>query len=83
MLRDADTLDFLGHVGIARILSLTTRHRWAPDLNGAIATIGKFTKELPSKLITKSAKKIAEERVEQMKTFLDGLDLQTNSGKSL
>ena len=80
---DADTLDFLGHVGVARILSLTTRHRWATDLRGAVATIDRFRKELPAKLVTGSAKKIGEERVQEIKAFLDGLDLETNGGKSL
>jgi uncharacterized protein len=83
VLHDADTLDFLGYVGIARIISLTTRHRWASDLRGAIATIDKFSKELPAKLITKAAKKVAEERVQEMKSFLDSLDEQTHGGKSL
>ena len=31
VLHDADTLDFLGAIGVARIISLTTRHRWATD----------------------------------------------------
>jgi uncharacterized protein len=82
-LHDADTLDFLGYVGIARIISLTTRHRWATDLRAGIATIDKFSKELPPKLHTKAAKTIAEGRVAEMKAFLDGLDLQTQAGKSL
>ena len=82
-LHDADTLDFLGAVGIARIISLTTRHRWASDLSAAIATIDKFSKELPPKLITKAGKKIAEERVGEMKAFLDALDGETHGGKSL
>ena len=82
-LHDADALDFLGYVGIARIISLTTRHRWANDLRAAIATIDKFSKELPPKIITNAARKIAEERVQEMKAFLDGLDLQTHGGKSL
>lgn len=83
VLHDADTLDFLGTIGIARILSLTTRHRWATDLRGAVATIDKFSKELPPKLLTKTAKKIAEERVAEMKAFLDGLDNASHGGKSL
>jgi uncharacterized protein len=83
VLHDADTLDFLGSIGIARIFSLTTRHRWATDLRGAVATIDKFSKELPPKLITKAAKKIGEERVAEMKTFLDGLDAESHGGKSL
>ena len=83
VLHDADTLDFLGAVGIARIFSLTTRHRWATDLKAAVATIDKFSKELPAKLVTTAAKKISQERVDEMKTFLDALDHETHGGKSL
>lgn len=83
VLHDADTLDFLGAVGIARIFSLTTRHRWATDLKAAVATVDRFSKELPAKLVTSAAKKIAEERVSEMKSFLDALDLETHGGKSL
>jgi uncharacterized protein len=82
-LHDADTLDFLGYIGIARILSLTSRHGWAGDLPGAIATIAKFSTELPPKLLTKAAGKIADERVREMKGFLDGIDVQTFKGRSL
>ena len=82
-LHDADTLDFLGSVGIARIISLTTRHRWAGDLRAAIATIDKFNKELPPRLITRAARKIADERAQETKAFLDSLDAQTHGGKSL
>ena len=82
-LHDADTLDFLGSIGIARIISLSTRHRWAEDLKGAIATIDKFSKDLPGKLVTSTAKKMAEDRVREMKAFLDALDLETHGGKSI
>ena len=70
-LHDADTLDFMGAIGAARILSVTTRHRWAPDIEGALETISKFRKELPEKLVTETAKKIAKERAEEMKRFVD------------
>lgn len=83
VLHDADTLDFLGAIGIARIISITTRHRWATDLKAAVATIDRFRKELPPKLITNAAKKIGETRVEEMKAFLDALDPETHGGKSL
>lgn len=36
---DADTLDFLGDVGVVRIAGLSDRHRWAPNLEGAIQTL--------------------------------------------
>jgi len=83
VLHDADTLDFLGNIGISRVFSLTGRHRWAPDLKGTLATIQQFQKELPEKLLTKAGKKAAKKRVEEMKQFVEGLSGETNGGKSL
>jgi uncharacterized protein len=83
VLHDADTLDFLGNIGISRILSLTSRHRWAPDLRGAIGTLRKFQNELPEKLLTKAGKKAARKRVEEMKQFLETLNDEADGGKSL
>ena len=83
VLHDADTLDFLGNIGIARILSLTTRHKWAPDMPGAISTLKKFRHDLPDKLITKSAQRLGVKRVMEMDEFLRRIKAQSNEGKAL
>ena len=77
LFRDADTLDFLGAIGVARILSLATRHRWAPDLPTAIETIRRHARELPAALRTLSAKREAESRLREMQRFLDTLGSET------
>lgn len=77
LFRDADTLDFLGLVGIARILSVTTRHRWAPDLEGALATIGRHMAELPASLRTASARAEGRKRVARMREFLAVLETES------
>ncbi|MHB1310946.1 MAG: HD domain-containing protein [Gemmatimonadaceae bacterium] len=74
VLRDADTLDFLGWEGITRVLSLSTRHRWATDLATAVATIRRNADELPPTLSTRAGKAMAEPRVAAMHTYLAGLD---------
>jgi uncharacterized protein len=83
VLHDADTLDFMGNIGIARILSLTGKHRWAQTLREAINTIEKFSTELPDKLVTKAAKKIAEKRAAESKKFVEAINAQSNQGTSL
>ena len=82
VLHDADTLDFLGNIGIARILSLTTRHRWATDLATAVKTLEGFNKDLPPRLLTLAAKPIATARVAESKAFLDSLKAETEDGKA-
>lgn len=83
ILHDADTLDFLGAIGAARIISITTRHPWAPSLSGAIETIEKFNRDLPSKLIFNSSKKMAEIRVQESNDFLMSLKSESVEGTLL
>ena len=83
VLHDADTLDFLGAIGIVRIISVTSRGSWASDLPKALSTLKKFRKELPEKLVTESAKKIGRLRIQEMETIFMMLDKQSYSGKAL
>jgi len=80
---DADTLDFLGSIGIARIISITTRDDWATDLSTAIKTIEKFNKELPEKLIFKSSKEIANKRIKEVALFIQSLNTESAEGLAL
>ena len=80
---DADALDFLGSIGLVRIVGLTDRHGWAPNLVGAIQTLGGWTKELPKKLVTRSAKKLAEKRITELNKIIDSIKLETFSGAVL
>ncbi len=83
LFRDADILDFLGAIDVARIVSLTTREKWAPDLPHAIAAVEKNMQEMPDKLQTRSAKSEAQHRIEEMQRFLDALRAETDSLRSL
>jgi uncharacterized protein len=83
VLHDADTLDFLGSIGAARILSITTRHPWAEDLPSAIATVEKFNQTLPGKLVTDSARRISEVRVKEALAFIESINSESSSGTSL
>jgi uncharacterized protein len=83
LFRDADILDFLGAIDIARIVSLTTRERWAPDLPHAIAVVEQNMREMLGKLQTASAKREAQHRVQEMQAFLDALRAETDSLRTL
>jgi len=78
ILHDADTLDFMGTIGISRILAIVGIEDWTPDLKSAIFLIQKFHDELPLQLYTPAAKELGIERQFEMKNFLDKLAQQTN-----
>ncbi len=80
---DADTLDFMGSIGITRILSIVGIDDWTPDLNSAITLIEKFSNDLPLLLVTQKAKETGLDRKREMVYFLKNLKNQTNQFKSL
>lgn len=80
---DADTLDFLGTIGVTRILSLTTRHPWAEDLKTAVATLENFSEQLPPALITDAAKELSKTRIMEMKAFTTTILSESEDGKAL
>jgi len=79
LFRDADILDFLGAIDIARILSLTTRETFTPDLPHALAVIRQNMLEMPARLQSAAAKREAQHRVQEMQRFLDALSTETDS----
>lgn len=79
LFRDADILDFLGAIDIARIVSLTTREKLAPDLPHAIEVIRKQMLDMPGRLQSESAKREGAKREREMQQFLDALSAETDS----
>ena len=81
VLHDADSLDFLGAIGAARIIALTGAQ--APSFAPAIKTLNGFLKEIPPSLITNTAKRIGAGRAAQLKAFLDNLQQETFDGRAI
>jgi len=77
-LHDADTLDFLGTVGVARRLAVTGT---ATDYSAGTARIREFADKLPTRLVTRTAKAMAKPRVEEMRHFLATLEAETFHGR--
>lgn len=83
LFRDADILDFLGAIDVARIISLTTREKFTPDLPHAIAAVRQNMLQMPGLLQTSAAKQEGIRRVAEMKQFLDELGSETDSLRTL
>jgi uncharacterized protein len=81
VLHDADSLDFLGDIGAARMLSLTGEK--APSFAPAVKALRSFVRDIPPKLITNTAKKIGAQRAAELQAFLDELTTQTFDGKAM
>jgi uncharacterized protein len=74
-LHDADTVDFLGSVGVARRLSVTGS---ATDYAGGIGRIREFADKLPARVVTPTARRMAKRRADD---FLEHLDAETTNGR--
>lgn len=77
-LHDADTLDFLGSVGVARRLAVTGT---ATDYSPGIARIAEFADKLPGRFVTGTARAMAAPRIEEMRRFLTTLEAETFDGR--
>lgn len=80
---DADVLDFMGYVGITRLLAVVGLDDWTPDLASAISLIRKFSRELEGKLHLASARDIGRRRRQEMVRFLAGLGAETGDYEHL
>ena len=83
LFRDADILDFMGAIDVARIVSLTTREQFTPDLPHAVDVIRRQLDEMPARLQTAAAKREGERRADEMRQFLNALARETDSLRSL
>ena len=81
VLHDADSLDFLGAIGAARMISLTGER--AESFARAVKSLRSFLREIPPRLITKTAKRIGEERAAELERFLDALTAETFDAKAM
>lgn len=75
---DADTLDFMGHIGTARLLAIVGKDDWTPDLPATIELIRRFRLQLPDTLATPAARFVAEARRNEMEAFLEGVSEATD-----
>ncbi len=75
IIRDADILDFLGIIGVARSFL-----KAQDDLRLGYQEILNLSKTLPDKTVTEKARVMAEERQEEMEDFIEKLRIETFGG---
>jgi uncharacterized protein len=78
VLHDADSLDFLGAIGAARMIALTGDK--AASFAPAVRALRMFLKAIPPRLITRSARRIGRQRVAELRAFLSELKSETRNG---
>lgn len=76
---DADVLDFMGIIGVTRLLSIVGISDWTPDLKSAIELIQQFSRDLPEKLYTYQGRQIGKGRQAEMETYLKNLYKETRN----
>lgn len=76
-IHDADALDFLGALGAARLLAATGDR---PDYDQALGRIERFAVDIPPRLKTDAARRMAEPRVAAMTEFLATVRSETPDG---
>jgi uncharacterized protein len=74
VLHDADALDFLGATGIARRLSVTGD---SPDMDSVFERLQLVYREIPGRLVTGAAKRMAIPRLVAMQAFFEQLKRET------
>jgi uncharacterized protein len=77
LLHDADGLDWLGAIGIARIVSLVDANGSKPDFAWAVQRLRDDATKVPATMSTSTAKREATRRADASKAFLDALAKQT------
>lgn len=81
VLHDADSLDFLGAIGAARMLALTGDK--AASFAPAMRTLETFLNVIPPRLVTRSARLLGRQRVAELRALLAELHEETRDGKAI
>ena len=73
LLKDAVALDYLGAIGLSRVLAMVGLEEDVPDIPAAIWHAENLRQQIPGLLVFESGKLLARERILEMDDFLRGL----------
>jgi uncharacterized protein len=82
-LHDADALDWLGAIGVARIFGLVDAHGGNPSGPEVIPMLESNLAKVPPRVLSSAGKARVKDRVEQLQTFLRDLRQQTDNFRLL
>jgi HD superfamily phosphodiesterase len=77
-LHDADALDWLGAVGVARIMALVDPHGGSPDAPKAVAMLIDNLNKVPARVLSPAGRARVPERKAELEKFLADLKRETD-----
>jgi uncharacterized protein len=83
LLKDAIGLDYLGAIGISRMLAMVGTEDDVPDIPTAIWNAESLRQKIPDLLVLQSSKVLAARRIREMEDFLEDLRDSTEKLKLL
>jgi hypothetical protein len=82
-LHDADALDWLGAIGVARIIALVDPHGGAPDGPKAVAMLNDNLSKVPSRVLSPAGRGLVPERKAELEKFLADLKRESDELRTL
>src|SRR5215207_7240457 len=79
LLKDAVALDYLGAIGLSRILAMVGTEDDVPDIPAALWQAESLRRQVPGLLVFESSKGLARERIIEMDAFLQYVRNATNN----
>jgi uncharacterized protein len=82
-LHDADALDWLGAIGVARIMALVDPHGGNPDAPKAVAMLVDNLNKVPARVLSPAGRTRVPERKAELEKFLADLRRETHDLRTL
>jgi uncharacterized protein len=82
-LHDADALDWLGAIGVARIFALVDPNGGAPDGPAALKMLEDNLRDVPPGIVSNAGRAMSVARVHELREFLDHLRRETSGYRTL
>jgi hypothetical protein len=82
-LHDADALDWLGAIGVARIMALVDPHGGNPDSKKAVGMLTDNLSKVPSRVLSPAGRTRVPERQAELQKFLSDLKRESDDLKTL